>query len=314
MVAKCIYQAVQVVVELLEDVVVYPSTIEKTGITTKRRHFSCSLLQGCVDMHDTLLSLVERALTGNSRPLEFYLRDHSRLPGPRANLELANDVSSLLASFVPKYPENVHTLINQFANGDRKMVSSNTPDEFIMLCGIIAFGTCAAAYSPWREESFEMLEHYACSAHWRVREGVAIAYQHLLTTVPYETIDRLVNLATTGNYLQQRATIAAVAEPPLLYDPDLLAAALKIQRIVLERFRDAPKFDRKTEDLRTLRRTLGYTISVITVALPEQGFALMRECASWNDADITWVLRENLKKKRLAKFVEDTEALSKMLA
>jgi hypothetical protein len=40
----------------------------------------------------------------------------------------------------------------------------------------------------------------------------------------------------------------------------------------------------------------------------------MRECATWGDADITWVLRENLKKKRLAKFAEDTEALIRLLA
>ncbi len=272
------------------------------------------LMQGCVDVHDTLLSLVERALTGNQRPLEFYLRDHSRLPGPRANLELANDVGSLLASSVPKYHENVRTLVTQFANGDRKKVLSNTPEEFIMLCGIISFGTCAAAYAPWREESFEMLEHYACSSQWRVREGVAIALQHLVTAIPHDTLTRLVKLATTGNYLQQRAAIATIAEPPLLNDEDLLHAALKIQRIVLDRFRTAPRHDRKTEELRTLRRTLGYTISVVTVAHPEQGFALMRECASWKDADITWILRENLKKKRLAKFSEHKEELVKMLA
>ena len=40
----------------------------------------------------------------------------------------------------------------------------------------------------------------------------------------------------------------------------------------------------------------------------------MRECAAWRDVDVTWVLRENLKKKRLAKFVEDTEDLSGLLA
>ncbi len=264
-------------------------------------------------MHDTLLSLIERALTGNERPLEFYLRDHSRLPGPRANLELANDVGLLFAASVPKYPENVWKLIDQFANGDRKKVAGNTPEEFIMLCGIIAFGTCAAVYAPWREESFAMLEHYACSTQWRVREGVAIAFQHLLMAIPHDTLIRLTKLAATGNYLQQRAAIASIAEPPLLYNPDLLEPALKIQKIVLDRLRHAPKPDRKTEELRTLRRTLGYTLSVVTVALPEQGFALMRECATWNDSDILWILRENLKKKRLAKFTEDTEVLSKML-
>ncbi len=265
-------------------------------------------------MHDTLLSLVERALTGNSRPLEFYLRDHSRLPGPRANLELANDVGALLAFSVPKYHENVRTLITQFTNGDRKKIASNTPEEFVMMCGIMAFGMSAAAYAPWREESYEMLEHYASSAQWRVREGVALAFQYLLGAVPHDTLLRVTKLATNGNYLQQRAAVAAVAEPSLFFDRDVLVAALALQRIVLERLRDAPKLDRKTEDLRTLRRTLGYTVSVVTVALPEQGFALMRECASWNVVDITWILRENLKKKRLAKFPEDTEVLTKMLA
>ncbi len=265
-------------------------------------------------MNDTLSSLVERALTGNSRPLEFYLRDQSRLPGPRANLELANDVSALLASSVPKYHENVRKLITQFANGDRKKIASNTPDEFVMLCGIIAFGTCAAAYAPWRQETYDTLEHYATSAQWRVREGVALAFQHLISTVPTDTLLCLKKLALNGNYLQQRAAIAAIAEPALLYKSDVVEAAIDLQRIVLNRLRNVPKLDRKTEELRTLRRTLGYTISVVTAALPEQGFALMRECASWDDADITWILRENLKKKRLAKFTVDTEELTKLLA
>ncbi len=38
--------------------------------------------------HSTLSALVERSLAGNLRPLEFYLREQSRLPGTRANLEL----------------------------------------------------------------------------------------------------------------------------------------------------------------------------------------------------------------------------------
>lgn len=265
-------------------------------------------------MHDTLSSLVERALTGNQRPLEFYLRDNSRLPGPRANLELANDVSYLLAASIPRYPESVRSLLNYFANGDRKMVASNTPSEFIMLCGIIASGTCAAVQPDWREETLELLTHYASSSYWRVREGVAIAYQHLLNAVPQEIIPYLMKLAATGNYLQQRATVAAIAEPSLLYTADILAGALKLQRLVLERFHAAPAADRKREDFRVLRRTLGYTLSVITAASPEEGFALMREGASWGDADITWVLRENLKKKRLAKFAEHTQTLSRLLA
>lgn len=265
-------------------------------------------------MHDTLTSLVERALMGHERPLEFYLREHSRLPGPRANLELANDVSSLLAASVSKMPDAVRALINRFANGNREMVASNTPDEFVMLCGIIAFGTCTTAYPAWRNDTFDLLKHYACSGNWRVREAVTMAYQQLLGGAPQETMAQLLALASKGTYLQQRAAIAAVAEPSLLYSNEVLTVAIQLQQHVVERMRNVAALDRKSEDFKVLRQALGYTLSVVTAAAPEPGFALMRECATWGDKDITWALRENLKKKRLAKFPEDTQALEKLLS
>jgi hypothetical protein len=85
-----------------------------------------------------------------------------------------------------------------------------------------------------------------------------------------------------------------------------------MQRVVLERLHRASD-DSKNEAFRLLRRTLGYTLSVITAATPEEGFALMKECAVWNDPNITWILRENLKKKRLAKFTQHTEEVAKLL-
>ena len=264
-------------------------------------------------MHNTLSSLVERALMGNQRPLEFYLRDNSHLPGPRANLELADDVSYLLAAAVPGRADKVRPLLNYFASSEGKLIASNTPEEFVLLCGIISVGKCAAIQPAWRIETCVLLNHSACSPCWRVREGAAIAYQHLLKADAQETISQLTYLATTGNYLQQRAAIAAIAEPPLLHDVDILDTALDLQRIVLERTRTVPLAERRNEDFRILRRTLGYTLSVVTAASPEQGFALMRECAAWRDNDIRWVLRENLRKKRLAKFVNDTDSLFRLL-
>ncbi|GAC1479688.1 MAG: hypothetical protein NVS2B12_34590 [Ktedonobacteraceae bacterium] len=246
--------------------------------------------------------------------MEFYLREQSRLPGPRANLELANDVGYLLAAAIDKQPDTVYTLINYFATGDRKQVVGNTPDEFIMLCGVIAAGACAAAHPAWREKTIEMLSHYACSPYWRIREGVATAYQHLLNADQQIVIDSLKRMATDGNYLQQRAAIASVAEPRLLFDAEIVNNAVELQRIVLENARRVPVAERKVEDFKVLRRALGYTLSVITAAAPERGFALMRECATWNDDDVTWILRENLKKKRLAKFSKDTALVAQLLA
>ena len=138
--------------------------------------------------------------------------------------------------------------------------------------------------------------------------------QRMLPAAPQETIEFLIELATKGNCFQQRASIATIAEPPLLQDHVLIDAALTIQGIVLGRFRELAKVDRKREDGRALRQALGYTLSVVTAATPEKGFALMRQCATWDDPDINWILRENLKKKRLAKFAEDTEKVSQLLA
>ncbi|QBD78295.1 hypothetical protein EPA93_20745 [Ktedonosporobacter rubrisoli] len=266
-------------------------------------------------MHDTLSSLVERALTGNQRPLEFYLRDNSRLPGPRPNLELADDVSSLLATAVSRHPERVKSLLNYFSNSDHSAVTGNTPSEFVLLCGIVASGACAAVQPGWRNETLSLLDQYASSPYWRVREGVSIAYRHMLVADSDEMIRHMLHLAREGCCLQQRAAIAAVAEPPLLLSNyKLCISALELQRIVLHRLHLIPLNERKREDFRVLRRTLGYTLSVVTAALPEEGFALMSEAVSWGDTDIVWVLRENLKKKRLAKFSEHTAMLSRLLA
>ena len=94
-------------------------------------------------MHETLSSLVARAFTGNRRPLEYYLREQSRLPGTRANLELVNSLSNLLVAIVPEQPEQVWMLVHYLVQ-DEKTVVRNTPDEFVVLCGVVAFGACAS--------------------------------------------------------------------------------------------------------------------------------------------------------------------------
>lgn len=264
-------------------------------------------------MHETLSSLVARAFTGNRRPLEYYLRDQSRLPGTRANLELVNSLTNLLVAIVPEQPEQVWMLL-QYLVQDEKQIAKNTPDEFVVLCGVVALGACGAVRTEWHAEVFDMLKLFACSKSWRVREGVAMALQRMLAMAPHESIAFLLELATKGNCFQQRASIAAIAEPPLLQDQALIDTALTIQSIVLERFRELAKIDRKREDVRVLRQALGYTLSVVTAATPEKGFALMRKCVTWDDPDINWILRENLKKKRLAKYVEHTEKVSQLLA
>lgn len=256
-------------------------------------------------MEDTLQPLVERALTGQPGFLEFYLRDQSRLPGARANIELAQDLSQHLAFLAPAFPKQMRTLLNHLVRDEQNVVT-NTPGEFVMMCGVLGFGASAVVLVEWREEIFAWLTQVARSSSWRVREAVALAWQKFLLAEPDETLLRLMDLLDRADCLQLRACLAAISEPVLLTSEQFITSALLMQRIAIEYLHALPASERKRTDVRALRQALGYTLSVVTAANPEDGFALMCEIATWNDADINWVLRENLKKRRLARFREYT--------
>src|SRR5258708_12603124 len=127
-------------------------------------------------MYDTMSSLVERALKGDERLLEYYVREQSGLPGSRANLELVSDVSKLLAAIVSEQPDEVRKLLHYLVVDAKKGVASNTPDEFIVLCGVGAFGACAAVRSAWRGEIFALLGKFPSLSTWRVRQRVALCF------------------------------------------------------------------------------------------------------------------------------------------
>jgi hypothetical protein len=264
-------------------------------------------------MEDTLQSLIERALAGQPRFLEFYLRDQSRLPGVRANLELAQDFSHLLSFLAPAFYRETRTLLSHLVRDEEKVVS-NSPGEFVFMCGVLASGACVAEIPEWREEVFSQLTQYARSLSPRVREVTALALQKLLVAAPDETFPMLMDLLDQGDCLQLRACVTAISEPALLHSIEFIEVALVMQRVAIESLHALPPTERKRADVRILRQALGYTLSVVTAARPNDGFALMCEIATWNDPDINWILRENLKKRRLAKFREYTEKVIDLMA
>src|SRR5207245_11781608 len=95
------------------------------------RSYSVSTIQkGCNCMYETLSSLIARAFTGNRRPLEYYLREQSRLPGTRANLELVHSLSNLLAAIVTEQPDQVLMLLHYLIQAEKTTVSK-THIEFV---------------------------------------------------------------------------------------------------------------------------------------------------------------------------------------
>ena len=68
-------------------------------------------------------------------------------------------------------------------------------------------------------------------------------------------------------------------------------------------FEKQPTKKRKSEEMRTLRQALGYTLSVAVAAAPVEGWPWLKSLMESRDPDVAWIVRENLKKNRLKKLV-----------
>ncbi len=229
-----------------------------------------------------------------------YLRQESRLPGPRANLELLEAVIDTgdRARF-----EHLLALDNVFPRG----APANTPDEFLTVCAVAGLGKLVAPSSledgdrSWLPE----LRRRAADARWRVREAVAIALQHWGDhDVP--ALVREMQAWSSGSWLEQRAAVAALAEPRLLHPStsgDPAAAVLPIFDVITKSVVAAGALTRRDSGYQVLRQALGYGWSVLVAANPATSRPVFErwllQAESTQDKDLLWIARQNLKKNRL---------------
>lgn len=229
---------------------------------------------------------------------EPYLLAHSNLPGPRGNLELAHAAAQ----------EGVEAQFRRWAALEAESAAENTPEAFLAFCGVLGLGAVLArARTGGREEGgdlLQMLRTRASDTRWRIREAVAAGLQ-FWGDVDMPGLLREMTRWAQGGYYEQRAAAAAVCEPRLLTNPEHASAVLGILDRITERVAAAPAADRKSEPFRTLRQALGYCWSVALVAGPAEGVPLMAKWLAQPDLDVRWIMRENLKKKRMARFLGD---------
>ncbi len=100
-----------------------------------------------------------------------------------------------------------------------------------------------------------------------------------------------------GSPLEQRAAAAALCEPCLLKDRDDARRVLEVLDGITASIEGME--DRSSDQFKALRKGLGYGWSVATVALPEEGKKLMEKWFASEDAVVRWIMKENLRKKRL---------------
>ncbi len=254
---------------------------------------------------DELNDLLEVALrSGQVGPLEDYLTGRSGLPGPRMNLALAGAFADRIGQLVgqPDPPvAALETLLDGWAGLPLEAAPVNDPREMLPAVAVLAYGQVGVVRPDWWEDELGKLGRAASSPRWRTREMVAAALQRLLAHDWPRTITELDGWLLSDDPLVIRAVVASLAEPPLLKKKARRAEeSLAIQIRVVERFTALSPECRHCESVRVLRQALGYTLSVSIASSPAKGYPFVARLAASSDPDIQWIVRENLKKKRLA--------------
>ncbi len=214
-----------------------------------------------------------------------FLLKESGLPGSRGNLELMQAVAD----------EGTLDLFQRYLAYTPDRASTNSPEGFLAMCGVVGLGRLLA------EGDLDQLAVLRCCANdprWRVREAVAMALQRW-GDVDMPALLKALNEWVKGTLLERRAVAAAVCEPRLLRNSKHAKRVLKLLDTITTSI--VRETDRRVEDFKTLRQALGYCWSVAVVASPIDGKPAMEKWLVNPDADVAWIMCENLKKNRLAR-------------
>lgn len=215
---------------------------------------------------------------------EYLLRE-SGLPGPRGNLELAHVVAE----------QGDEALFARYLAYDAERAPTNSPEEFLAFCGVLGQGKLLAA---GRLEALDTLRRCANDPRWRTREAVAMALQRFGRAGMDALLDEM-EVWSRGTLLERRAAAAAVCEPDLLGGRDHAERALRLLDGITASLLDEE--DRRSAEFQALRKGLGYCWSVAVCALPSEGKVRMERWLACEDRDVRWIMKENLRKRRLAR-------------
>lgn len=250
--------------------------------------------------------------TGDSGGLIEYIVSNSALPGPRANLELAAAFGDAVADRAGEQAGRLWALCTGLAAISADEAPVNDPQEFLPFCGAVAVGALGSVTPKLFEQALTALRRSARDPRWRTREATCFGLQRLLAARGQESLRALEGWVADGHPLEMRAVAAGVAAPVILKDGEVAAAALQLHRAILDQVLQIQ--ERNAEDFQVLRKGLGFTLSVVVQAAPEEGFEFLTQLAGLRDRDVLWIVKQNLKKNRLVKnFPEQVEALKRLL-
>src|ERR687898_347008 len=136
-------------------------------------------------------------------------------------------------------------------------------------------------------------------ANLELAQAVAMALQRLGDADKAGLHDLVSRWAADPDPLVQRAAVAGLCEPRLLRDPADAARAVELCSRITDSLVARPPDERRSDDVRALRKALGYCWSVAVAADPANGLPGFLALSRSGDSDVVWIARENASKARL---------------
>ena len=215
---------------------------------------------------------------------EPFLLAESGLPGPRGNIELGQAAADV----------GTRRRFDRLLAWTPERAPTGTREEFLAFCGTVGLGRLAAEGDA---SVLPRLRALASDPRWRVREAVAMALQRL-GAVDMPALIREMRSWVRGNDFERRAAAAGLCEPALLgREHDVRDVLAILDRITTAMTRSR---DRRADGFVALRKGMAYCWSVAVAAAPEVGRPMMERWMRTDDADVLWVMKQNLTKKRLS--------------
>ncbi len=141
------------------------------------------------------------------------------------------------------------------------------------------------------------LRPFANHESWRVREGICFGFQKSKAHLSADQMKRNLEYLKNGSPLEVRTYIATLSEPALLNgyidSNELLDEMIQI---TIDAFSSN---DKLSDDLKVLRKALGYYFSVALCGEGADKSKFERLCEHAESKHIRWIIQEKLNKKRL---------------
>jgi hypothetical protein len=216
---------------------------------------------------------------------DSFLLKESGLPGPRGNIELAQAFADVAEE----------SLIKSYISIDPVEAPENSPKVFLTFCGVLGLGTLV---NKGKLDYLKQLKQFASDERWRIREAVAMALQRVGDGDISFLLQEMKEWSK-GNPFEKRAAIAALCEPRLLASGEVSSSVLDILDDVTLSITNSG--DTKSKSSEVLKKGLAYCWSVAIAACPEKGKKLFEKWVRSKDKNVIWIVKQNLKKKRLLK-------------